>query len=229
MYLILTSPRSVFDPAEQQRLQDLGYEVAAHRGRYVATRQITDLQEVTQVWDQELFHTPHSNPIAEWITVEFRGTTGWETKLLDGSAGRVLMMDPTDPLHSDLFPFHATVDPFYGMRAGKQTAALTAQLPQTANPDDLQYFMRALRACHLQFVHGKTINAQFLNRKLIRQAKRRFLFWLERENNLDPETSALVQGHRAKAKRYKEEIGFLRGVDAVWEQIVQNERLLASL
>ncbi|OGZ98547.1 MAG: hypothetical protein A3C07_01190 [Candidatus Sungbacteria bacterium RIFCSPHIGHO2_02_FULL_47_11] len=107
MYLTIASAKTMYSEAEKKRLEELGYTVWRSRGRYYASRPIQSFEEVATVWGKEFFDfLIEGTRYPEIIGVRFEEVTCHSVRHhVWGQMSGVIMIDPDNPIHTELFPF----------------------------------------------------------------------------------------------------------------------------
>ena len=204
---------------EKEQLEGLGWEVRRRRGRYYVYRNIPGLEEIRYFWGQELFSGEPS--MTERVTVTFTDVKCKSVaSCLEGEVGRVILVDPLDPIHSPLFPFVVNI---------KARSAGLITVKAVYGHLDLELFMRVLEICQREFYREGNV-VHFSSRKYIGRAKRRYLLWLDREGRFpDEQTVTMADDCKLGMARRKEEIGKLRNARGIWEALVKTEQELQQV
>ena len=196
-----------------------GYIVETVTSRPWATKHLTSevklLNEATHIWHKPTFTFPDGTmDDAEVLKIRFNGVRcSTVCTFTMGHTDRVIMVNPTDPLHTPLFHFRLVVDL-------PRAVTLVVDKPQITN-QNFESFYRVLQICLKEFAADNKV-VQFQSRKKIGWAKRRYLQWLTREGKLNPELKKLAGNYTKRTQ----EIGLLKKADTSWEQLVEAEMAL---
>ena len=218
--IVVVSEKCAPSESETKRLrEELGFQVFKHRGRYWASKPVADLESVVAVWGKQIFQLPDGASGRPYMLgVRFNDVTcASVVPFIDGYVGRVIMVDPSDPLHTSLFAFAVAHYPSQRMIEVRMERA------QADFGNNAELLLSVLRVCAKQFyVPGKRV--QFHDRKNVRRAKRRYLLWLEREKKLSSgQGSAAWTDIESNMHAKGQTVGDLKDADGVWERMVQRE------
>jgi len=190
-----------------------------HYRGYVKNKEISDLGEIIAIWETAELPKGSSTGAKEIVHVTFPTVTCSSVgSFIGGHLGRVILIDPKDPIHSKLFHFELQVDI---SERGGSIEVRTAQ-----NHLNLDLFMRVLQICQREF-YQKGEMVRFSSRKYVGRTKRRYLLWLDREGEYpNDQVAALARHERQKMTRKNMDIGKLRNAGSVWESFVRTEQAL---
>lgn len=184
--------------------------------------------EIIRIWGAPLFHGEIENPHAEEIGVEFNDVLCKSVCGIGmGAAYRVIMTQPDNPIHSDLFQFRLNAN----LMNGRRSIMVSIDKPHI-NEQNLEFFLRLLKICMKEFYrkgNKQHVGAYFNSRKGIGHAKRRYLLWLGAQGQLDAGTRALWGNYHALDIKYNLTAGTYKGANSAWQRLIAVEQALQKI
>ncbi len=175
LFVELASAKMAASESRSRRLEDGGWLVVRHNGRYCVQRPLSKLEDLGSFFHKPVFRLMEEDNFEypEIFSVVFKDVTCRSVNnFSNGFLNLVIMVDPNNPIHTRLFHFVLALD----LQAN--SIKISVDRAQLITQTDLCLFESILKICAREF-YSKDKCVFFRTRKQIGRAKRRYLAWLE--------------------------------------------------